>query len=383
MKHYIIIALATASILLAGCDSDSSTSSSECNADEVKADCSNGKYSKCVDGKWTETTCDNNASCKADGSCGECKDGENKSDCSEGKYSKCIEGKWTETTCENNASCKADGSCGECVDGETKDCVNDGDSIGQVTICTNGAWSSTKQACSVNGVQVSCDSSGKCGECITGDSKNCENDSKTTVGKAILCKDGKWAATAENCPNLYSCSVEDECYKCHNKCDDDYTCVENCESCETSCIHNAECKTKCGVCESKCGECLDKDGEINTNKDCKDDTNGVGSATFCINGTWTEKKCSYFKAVDVSCYKYCPEGNSDCNETEKESVCGMCPNTEGHYLCLAKDNAYGWNAPYLEQRVECENGVITSVKPCQQNTCNQVTGACAPEQFEP
>ena len=136
MRHYILIAMATACFILAGCESDSGNSSNniECNADEVKADCNNGKYSKCVDGKWTETACDNNASCNAENQCGECTNDAIDDTCADGKYKKCAAGKWEEVACEGDTSCNAENKCGECSDGDEKtDCAD-----GKYSKCVNG-----------------------------------------------------------------------------------------------------------------------------------------------------------------------------------------------------------------------------------------------------
>lgn len=398
MKQYIGITLAAALLLLAGCDSDTSTSS-ECKADEVKADCSDGKYSKCINGKWTATECDDNASCNAENKCGECKDGDEKSDCSDGKYSKCVNGKWTATECNDNASCKADGTCGECKDGDTKDCENDDDGIGKITVCTNGQWSESKQACNVDGIQVSCSDDSKCGECASGDSKDCANDAETTIGKAILCKNGRWNEAAEKCPGQVSCSMTDDCYTCHQKCDQRWSdCYDACKetTCKAACESHADCKKECGICETKCGECTNAIQPIpyrTNHKNCKEDANGVGSADMCFNGKWQlQKDCrtislEVIRSADfpVSCYVHCPDGSGYCEEEEKISECGQCQNTaKGKFLCIASDNnPYGDMFPYLEQLAKCENGIVmppfdnASYKECQQGTCDPDTGACA------
>ena len=352
-----------------------------CQDDAVDETCADGKYKKCKGGKWEDVACKGNASCNAENKCGECTDGDEKADCKNGKYSKCVNGKWTETKCADNASCTKEGTCGICHEGDIKDCENDASNIGMATICKDGQWSDTKVKCPSESGDVSCTADKKCGECLTDDSKNCENDSKTTIGKANLCIDGKWTDAAEECPNKSSCSVEDECYKCYNKCDDDYVCDKRCESCETSCILNAECKTKCGVCESKCGECTEFNTDANpiTQKNCKEDANGVGSASFCINGTWKDNKCKYARGIDVSCYKKCPASNPNCSdEAEMESICGQCPNTKDKYICITSGgNVYGYTPAYLEELVRCENGVIVFEKACQQNTCEPTKGMCA------
>ena len=350
-----------------------------CQNDAVDETCADGKYKKCTGGKWEDVACKGNASCNAKNKCGECTDGDEKADCKNGKYSKCVNGKWTETKCADNASCTKEGTCGICHEGDIKDCENDASNIGMVTICKDGQWSDTKVKCPSESGDVSCTADKKCGECLTDDSKNCENDSKTTIGKANLCKDGKWTDAAEECPNKSSCSVEDECLKCHNKCDDDYVCAKNCESCETSCILNAECKTKCGVCESKCGECTEFNTDANpiTQKNCKEDANGVGSASFCINGTWKDNECKFVRGIDVSCYTI-----PDCTG-EECSICGLCQNTpykNVNFLCLTKTVNYGYSLGdfFDEARAECKNGVVQDVIYCEQNTCNPESGNCAP-----
>ncbi|MBQ9241737.1 MAG: hypothetical protein IJ165_00665 [Proteobacteria bacterium] len=372
MKDYIFAAMAATALLLAGCDSDTPD---ECKTDEVKADCNEGKYTKCVSGKWEEAVCENNASCAADGICGECTDGDIKADCSDGKVSKCVNGKWEQTTCENNASCKSDGTCGECTNDTRKDCENGESGIGQVTVCENGEWSATKQACAVNGTPVSCTPDGLCGDCLTGDSTKCANDSDH-VGSAIFCKDGHWAEEIEMCPKQLSCAMTDECYQCHNQCDLAWDCPADCKdsSCESSCAKNAACKKECGECDSKCGECLN-----NSNRKCTEDGNGVGSAEICLNGTWTQKGCNALRIINVSCTRTCPTGIS-CEESEKEDFCGECKNTKANeYICIAPhDSIYGPPGLFgsYTQLFTCENGRLNSQMMCPANICDPQTGQC-------
>ena len=339
MRHYILIAMATACFILAGCESDSGNSSNniECNADEVKADCNNGKYSKCVDGKWTETTCDNNASCNAENKCGECSDADVKADCNDGKYSKCVNGKWESTDCGGNVSCKADGTCGECKDGDSKDCEDSADGAGVSTTCENGQWSATKQACSVDGSPISCGSDGKCGECFNGDSKDCVDETVNieyedlTVGKATLCENGHWTAEPKQCPGPFSCNTA----------------------------------------TSKCGECVD-----GKHKACTE-SNDVTSAQLCVNGTYTLKDCSDIRMTSypVSCHTI-----PDCTKGEECFQCGLCKNTNKSFLCLTKSVNYGneLDICYEEARATCVNGIVRDVIYCELHTCNPVQGNCAP-----
>ncbi len=364
MKKYAIIAISILFAFLAGCGSDSS----ECSNNEVKPDCNDGKYSLCVDGKWTETVCADNVSCTKDGACGQCHDGDIK-DCANGEdnigmVTICKDGQWSKAkvACADNVSCRQDGACGQCHDGDIKDCANGEDSIGMVTICKAGQWSDTKVACPND---FSCIAD-KCGECRNGDSIECENDSDM-VGNAKMCKDGQWTKDATLCSGQVSCAMTEDCYSCHKKCDSDWSCPKECKdsSCESACKKNVACKDDCGECVSKCGECRN-----NENKNCKENSDGVGRADICINGTWNnDKKCTSIDRilVDVSCVKICPNYDN-CEEEEKESFCGECKNTKaGQYICIHPyDTIYGEPGLFGEytQLFECKDGKLNTMGVC-------------------
>ena len=403
MKKYILIVLAAATVLLAGCDSNSD--SSECTNDEIKADCADGKYSKCVDGKWTETACDNNASCNAENKCGECQDnavddtcadgkykkcnagkweevacdnnascneenkcgecsdGDEKADCKDGKYSKCVNGRWEETECADNSSCTKDGTCGKCQDGAVKDCENDKNNVGMVTICQDGQWSEKKVECPSESGKVSCTADKQCGECLTGDSSKCTNDAENT-GSAIMCKDGKWGTKSEFCPSQFSCAMTDACYQCYFKCDSNNTCSEDCKesTCKDACKKNEACKKECdtnnGGCDSKCGACVN-----GNNINCTEDASKLGSADICFNGTFSKKSCKSIKGIDVSCTSKClkAEGPDSCSEEEYDSVCGECQNQDDLICVKEHDERYSAsyeNFPYPYQVVKCEEGKL-------------------------
>ena len=430
MKHYILSALALASVFLAGCNSDSS--SSECTNDEVKADCADGKYSKCVDGKWTETACENNVSCNAENKCGicadgaekadcadgkysrcvsgnwtetacennvscnaenkcgECTDGDEKADCADGKYSKCVNGKWTETACENNASCNAENKCGVCQNDDVKNCENGENGVGMVTICKDGQWSENKVECPSTSGKVSCTADKQCGECLSGDTKNCTNDTESVLitGSAIMCKNGKWGTDPEYCPGQFSCAMTDACYQCYYKCDSKNECREDCKdsTCQESCKKNEACKKECdtnnGGCESKCGECNNGD-----NINCTEDSNKVGSADICFNGTMTHRSCKSIRGYDASCMKICTkaEGENSCNEDEYDSVCGHCL-TQEDLICIDGNNnpytgALGIEFANRWQLVKCKAGKLLlnqgdeGYLPCMDD-CNLYRDAC-------
>ena len=354
MKRNIILVLAAASILFAGCDSDSSNSS-ECNNNEVKADCNDGKYSLCVDGKWTETTCADNASCKQDGTCGDCTNDAVKPDCNDGKYSLCVAGMWTEATCADNASCKQDGTCGDCTNDAVKDCENGDNNIGMVTICKDGQWSAEKVACPGGSGNVSCTADNQCGECLSGDSTKCEENANDPdrVGSAILCKDGKWTTESAKCPRLTSCAMTDKCYQCYQECDKKFT-GEN----------NEACKKECGDCDSKCGEC-----NTGTSKNCKDDSDGVGSADVCINGTWKNDNCSVLRSgFTVSCLV----------EQENNSICGQCKNTKANQcFCINPGHPVYDPSNSFPARTEstCANGYFKKTETCYE-CVEDDAGAC-------
>lgn len=318
MKQIILIAMATASILLAGCESDSDNSS-KCSVDEVNSDCSNGRISKCIDGKWETTDCEGNASCKADGTCGECADGDKKNDCHEGIVSKCVFGIYQDSECEGGASCKADGTCGECTNGDTTQCTNDADK----------------------------------------------------VGNAKVCRDGQWSETKEFCTDFSSCSTTDQCFQCIKQCNYDWPCPEKCtdSSCESNCAKNEACIQRCGECEFKCGICKN-----DTNKNCIEDAQGVASAEICINGTWREESCSYLRTIQVSCLKTCPDESFNCQEADKVSHCGQCKNTKtNEYICITPTSpVYGEPGLFGEytQRCQCIDGYLDNFETCP-SVCNQ------------
>ena len=332
MKH-IALAMIAAVTLLAGCESDSG-SSGGCNANEVKSDCKDGKISRCLDGKWESSDCEGNASCKTDGTCGECKDGEFKADCKDGRVSQCVGGKWESTACAGNASCKTDGTCGECADGDSRDCELGANDVASATICANGQWSATKQACGENA--VSCDADGKCGECRNGDSKDCVDETVNieyedlTVGNATMCENGHWSAEPKQCPGPFSCNKA----------------------------------------TSKCGECVN-----GKHKACTEG-NEVTTAQLCVDGAYTLKDCSEIRMTSyrVSCHEI-----PDCTKGEECFQCGNCLNTNGSFLCLTKSVNFGneLDKCYEEARAECINGYIQNVMYCQQGTCNPTSGNCA------
>ena len=368
------------------CEGDASCNAEnkcgECKNDAVDDACADGKYKKCAAGKWEDVACEGNASCNAENKCGECSDGEEKADCKDGKYSKCVNGKWTETECADNSSCTKEGTCGKCHEGDIKDCENDASGIGMATICKDGQWSDTKVKCPSESGDVSCTADKKCGECLTGDSKDCQNQEKdiadpyaenedvVMIGQATLCKDGKWSDVQESCPNEYSCKLtnntsNDTCYECYSNCDSKHG-----ECAKTTCTEKYnKCIADCGACESKCGECQSAKLQSNAkHKDCTNDS-GIGSAQFCINGTYSHQSCKYLRSIDVSC--------------QNESTCGMCQNTPtDKFLCLEKNNPYGYDIPanFPSVLAQCKNGVIDdkTAKGCKQNACNEENGACEP-----
>ena len=353
MKHCYFVTMAIALLLMAGCDSETSA---VCKDGELKADCDNGKYTKCVDGQWAEATCEGGASCTSDGSCGECKDGDVQDTCNDGNFATCTNGEWKPTACPDDASCAADGKCGECKDGEEKACYE-----GNVTKCVKGAW--TQTTCEGD---VSCTAEGKCGECKDGDSKQCTNGLKN-AGKAIMCKNGKWDAEPSYCPEQFSCSMSNECYQCLSKCDKD-PCPADCtdSECEELCNLYADCKAKCNNkyngCESKCGSCVNGDNINCTEND------GVGSADFCINGKWSNYDCGTIHGVSglnaVSCTKKCLIVCGDttcCKEDEYISICGECLNQKDPICVKEFDDVYGLFYPKLTnkyQLVTCEKGKL-------------------------
>ncbi len=374
MKRYIIIAITAAFIAMNGCDSDSSNSS-ECTNGDVKADCNDGKYSKCVDGKWTETVCDNNASCNAQNKCGECTNGDVNADCNEGKYSKCVDGKWTETACDNNASCNAENKCGECKDGDDKADCNEGN----ITKCVHGKW--TASECEGD---VSCAEDGKCGVCKNGDTTKCTNDSMG-VGSALVCKNGKWSDSAEKCLDMFSCSMKDECYRCYIENCNRFTCNDDCKdtTCKVECDNYTVCIKQCedknNGCDSKCGECVNRD-HIN----CVEDNNGVGSADICSNGKWaSNRECKIVQGFDVSCHKRC--NNLDgCNEDEYVSVCGDCKNSADR-ICIGKNNPYNVVPEHEWDLVLCIEGMFDfdHQVPCPESCTTQDKREACLQNVEP
>lgn len=136
---------------------------------------------------------------------------------------------------------------------------------------------------------------------------------------------------------------------------------------KVECPNEASCTTDgtCGECDLKCGECINS-----SNKNCKEDSQGIGSADICVNGTWGQKNCSFIRNINVSCHKFCQPGGEECKDE-----CGQCPNTD--FLCVTPSNSYGYEAPFLEQLCSCENGEIVFIKECQQNTCEASTAKCA------
>ena len=349
MKHkYILTAMALTSILLAGCDSDSSDKS-ECTNGELKADCHDGSISKCVDGKWTQATCDSGFSCNAENQCGECKNDEVKTDCADGKYSKCVNGKWTKTDCANGFSCNAENQCGECKDGDEKADCNDG----KVSRCINGKY---QQADCEN--NASCTTDNKCGECKNGDTSKCTNDSMG-VGSALVCKDGSWSASAEKCPGMFSCSMTDECYQCYSNCKSQFTCNDDCKdtTCKAECDNYSACIKQCddnnNGCDSKCGECVNEE-----NINCTEN-NGVGFADICFNGKWaSNRECKIVRGIDVSCKKRC-NNNDGCNADEDISVCGDCKNSADRICIESYNNPYD-NIPleHTWELVFCKEGAL-------------------------
>ena len=327
MKKFLLLIAFCLLFVTAGCggsgknekpDETNDTDDASCVSDEAN---DTGNETNDTD---NETTGDTDNETNDGDTAGECEENATRADCAEGIYSRCNGGRWEKAECPNGASCTTDGTCGECKDG---------------------------------------------------DSTKCE-DSDSGKGSAIFCKEGVWATKKTICPGEFSCSMEATCYDCLNKCDTEWTCDANCEDCEEDCKKNAECKAECGECDSKCGECLNK-----SNKNCKEDSNGIGITDFCTNGTWSEKNCSAVRGINVSCSKYCPDDTESCGESEKKSRCGYCPNTNGNHLCLTHGMSYGYELPanVLEALASCENGYITDVTPCKQHTCNPENGACEPD----
>ena len=341
------------------CEGDASCNAENkcgvCQNDAVDETCADGKYKKCANGQWEETACENNASCNAENKCGECSDGEEKADCKDGKYSKCENGAWVETACADNSSCTKEGTCGKCQEGAVKDCENGENNIGMVTICKDGQWSESKVACPSESGSVSCTADKKCGECLSGDSTKCKEDAADAdrVGSAILCKDGKWTTEPAKCPGLTSCAMTDKCYQCNRECDKKFT-GEN----------NEACKKECGDCDTKCGEC-----NTGTSKNCKDDSDGVGSADICINGTWKNDNCSVLRSgFTVSCLV----------EQENNSICGQCKNTKANQcFCINPGHPVYDPSNAFSARTEstCANGYFKKTETCYE-CVDDDAGAC-------
>ncbi len=238
-----------------------------------------------------------------------------------------------------------------------------------MTVCKDGQWSETKIECPGESGKVSCKADGTCGECLTGDSTQCQNDEKGH-GSAIFCKDGQWATSEKDyCPSFSSCSMTDDCYQCYYECDRLFTCDENCadSSCEQECNKLSNCKAQCGECDSKCGECINGD-----HRNCVEDVQGAGVADICANGKWNQQRdCATVLGRTVACMQRCnqPDG---CNADEYVSVCGECQNSEDP-ICVGQDNPYGVPPEHQWELVYCRGGMMDwdHIIPCTEGCKDQ------------
>ena len=233
MKNGFAVALLAVSFAFVGCDSDSSDSG-ECKDSEVKSDCTDGKYSLCVDGAWTQATCKDNASCRPDGTCGECVDG-NYTQCENdseqvGKALVCKQGSWSTApvTCPGLFSCAMTDDCYKCYEQCNKDWACKANDCEKNEIC--------KAECREK--HGTCES--RCGTCLNMDQKNCTNDAND-VGSADICLNGTWypntpcsdlriltVSCTSYCKKASPChdgEFESICGECKNTKENEYICV--------------------------------------------------------------------------------------------------------------------------------------------------------------
>ena len=173
----------------------------------------------------------------------ECEENETKADCADGKYSRCNGGRWKKVTCPNEASCTTEGTCGECKDGDSLQCENNNLDIGEYYPCENGKWSEEKKECEDELGPVSCTTEHKCGECWNDINRNCKEISG--IATADICIDG--ILKKVSCKALRGTDVS--CNK---------FCADGREECDDS-----EKASVCGLCTNGKFLCLTQDNPYN------------------------------------------------------------------------------------------------------------------------
>ena len=174
----------------------------------------------------------------------ECEENETKADCADGKYSRCNGGRWKKVTCPNEASCTTEGTCGECKDGDSLQCENNHLDIGEYYPCENGKWSEEKKECEDELGPVSCTKEHKCGECWNDINRNCKEVSG--IATADICIEG--ILKKESCKTLRGIDVS-----CNKFCS-----AYGGDECEES-----EKASVCGICQNIDHLCLTENNPYN------------------------------------------------------------------------------------------------------------------------
>lgn len=382
-----------------------------CNSGDIKCEDSSdgGKYSECLDGKWTENKscngasctqafCDNskNENCKSESICGKCLNGDMQ--CTQNAESEdviqiCETGEWRpkdntalcttihnenahfdgETVCingelklnepcltkdNNPASCDSNLKCGECLNDDYRCEVKDGSS--RIEVCKNGHWD-LLSFCDTN----SCSKNGKTCGCQFGEQK-CETDSNGNSFILRCNEDGDWKET-EKCSNQVSCTIEEQCGVCKDgdyKCENDvgtgkmYICVQGNWKLVYNCGEDIMCKDNIS-----CSQC--KNGE----KKCVD-----GTIQECTMGSWkvlASCDSGICNSNNLGCAE-CISGNERCKDGIKQictdnkwgtpQICDLgCRKNE-------KDCA-----ECIENKETCDNGIK---KICQDGVWNIADGSC-------
>lgn len=318
------------------CKADSSCVTGSC--DKVTGKCANtalGDSTPCSDAN----ACTANDACKSGACTGSvlvCDDG---SPCTDDKCDPtqgCINTP-NKDACDDGSGCTVGDVCvdGGCVAGATKNCDDS-------NICT-------ADSCDVK--TGDCNHAGQAGPCDDG--KICtKNDTcvdGVCAGALDLCNDGT-ACTDD------SCDVEKGCQHPNNTalCDDDNACT-NADSCKlgvcAGVVDAAGCDDK-NLCTTD--SCDPKSGCLHANNAVAcDDGNG------CTNGDACKDGACQGGAFTCQCAK-----NADCAKFDDANLCN------GSLICSANVCAID-----LATVVVCD---IAGNTACAANTCDAVTGKCAP-----
>ncbi|MBQ9818528.1 MAG: hypothetical protein IJM59_13825, partial [Proteobacteria bacterium] len=326
MKKFQILSCIAAALLLFGCDDDSSSSKTDCTAEQTK--CEDNVLYTCVDGQFDEgTPCGTNQTCGEDpanpgvfkclgsGTSDLCT--ENKTSCDGKKLITCVTGKAKETK-ECPVKCGADpdnAGAFKCLEDE------------QPTLCTENSTS-----CGENNSLVTCVKDQEPVSDPCGDDKTCGADPDNAGA-----------------------------YKCLDNAQ-----VDDCTEDKTSCDGNT--LITCVIGQKQ------QTVVCNENQTCGEDADNPG--TFKCNDNQTQPTCTEgeTKCAENNTLVTCASGNENSESCGDDKTCGLDPDNAGKYICL--DNAQIEDC--TEDKTSCDesNNLITCVigkKPatvaCGDKTC--------------